>query len=1037
MNSFIVDYPNYPASDATFHTSVQDTNEPLPVGTYLTWCVDVGTELNPIQGVGTAYSGVLFPTCDPNLNSELPTNHPPACYVSPAVWQQVNYILNHKNGFYFWDIQVAIYSLVGGPAPLSPPYPPFTPANVQSLLNDASNNAASWIPQCGNVIGAVYVITNQAGTTLTSPVQLVILEVPILCPTANCATINAVQGTPITPVTLVGSGGCGGPYTFTATGLPTGLSMSASGTISGTSMTSGTFNYSFTITDNCGNTGTNNCSVTVFTPPSASCMAISAVQGTAITPVTLTGTGGCGGPYTFNASGLPIFLTMSTAGVISGTPTTNGTFNYTVTIMDNCGNAGTFNCSVTVACNGQIGDFVWQDLNGNGCQDTNEPGIAGVNVSLYSGACGTTGTMIASTKTDSTGHYLFSGLCPGTYQVAITAPSGYTATTPNAGCTNPSLPPYSNQTDSKCNCGGASPCITCVTLTAVNPINLNVDCGYVLTPIPLTLSCQGGAGQVGQSLSSQLVVSGGIPAYSFAIIAGSLPPGVNLNPTTGQISGTPTGAGTFSFTAQVTDSMGATATSTCTSGCTASPCTTTWGFTMPTNCLGVSQTYVAGGLTITAYGYNSSSPTNKPTALYGKNAGGAETGLGICGAADNEITTANFVQLDLGDLIAKGAKNAKIFINSVQAGEQYNIYGSSTLGTLGTKLVTNSTVAGTFFPIPSYPNNQFISVQASVANVLLGAISVDCPAGCTFTIAPAPCTASVCGYVLSDCNGYGFLLSGLGSGVPNVAVTLKNASNITVATNQTDSQGAYCFYNLTQGTYTVSIAQPTNHVQKAGTCTKHWLNSSGQQCWVDNDNYQHWKNANGVDCWIAKDGYQHWKNSNNQDCWTDKYGNARTQKCTYVSSDVPTNNAETFTLAACQALTCVNFSYQGIAPKPVVWVTGPKKGICGQTATYTCTVSNAGTACFSTCQVTACGKTFNCPSLSPGESYSFPISYQFQWSDWGSFNCQATVSCKYSVSSTSCTAQATCSTSVSGFSWSNWSNWSYGSYGSDGSDGSD
>jgi hypothetical protein len=278
-----------------------------------------------------------------------------------------------------------------------------------------------------------------------------------------------------------------------------------------------------------------------------------------------------------------------------------------------------------------------------------------------------------------------------------------------------------------------------------------------------------------------------------------------------------------------------------------------------------------------------------------------------------------------------------------------------------------------------------------------------------------------------DCNGDGFLTPGIDSGMSNVLVTLKNSKNVTVATNITDSQGDYCFYNLTPGTYTVSITQPTNNIQTAGTHTYHWLNSSYQQCWFDNDTYQHWKGANGVDCWIASDGYQHWKNSNNMDCWTDKYGNSHTQQCTYVSCDVPTNNAETFTLAACQALTCVNFAYQGILAKAVVCVTGPSKGVCGQTGTYTCSVTNTGTACFSACQVTACGKSYTCPSLSPGQGCSFTFGYQFQYGDYGNFNCKATASCTTSYSnnsnnsnyynyynvSSSCTAQGSCYTSVS------------------------
>ena len=67
----------------------------------------------------------------------------------------------------------------------------------------------------------------------------------------------------------------------------------------------------------------------------------------------------------------------------------------------------------------------------------------------------------------------------------------------------------------------------------------------------------------GSAYLSSLVASGGSPPYIYAIIAGSLPPGVTLNGSTGVISGTPTSSGIFNFTAQVTDSTGATATTSC------------------------------------------------------------------------------------------------------------------------------------------------------------------------------------------------------------------------------------------------------------------------------------------------------------------------------------------------------------------------------------------------------------------------------------------------------------------------------------------
>jgi hypothetical protein len=63
----------------------------------------------------------------------------------------------------------------------------------------------------------------------------------------------------------------------------------------------------------------------------------------------MTGSGGTGGPYTFTATGLPNGLSISSSGTISGTPTVNGTFNYTVTVKDNANHSGMVNCSVTVS----------------------------------------------------------------------------------------------------------------------------------------------------------------------------------------------------------------------------------------------------------------------------------------------------------------------------------------------------------------------------------------------------------------------------------------------------------------------------------------------------------------------------------------------------------------------------------------------------------------------------------------------------------------------------------------------------------------
>ncbi|MBD0324161.1 MAG: putative Ig domain-containing protein, partial [Aldersonia sp.] len=67
-----------------------------------------------------------------------------------------------------------------------------------------------------------------------------------------------------------------------------------------------------------------------------------------------------------------------------------------------------------------------------------------------------------------------------------------------------------------------------------------------------------GSGNVGVAYAERLTASGGSEPYAWSTIAGALPPGLFLNSGTGQITGSPTSAGTFRFTARVTDAVGAT-----------------------------------------------------------------------------------------------------------------------------------------------------------------------------------------------------------------------------------------------------------------------------------------------------------------------------------------------------------------------------------------------------------------------------------------------------------------------------------------------
>ena len=59
---------------------------------------------------------------------------------------------------------------------------------------------------------------------------------------------------------------------------------------------------------------------------------------------------------------------------------------------------------------------------------------------------------------------------------------------------------------------------------------------------------------IGHSYYASLQAINGVSPYSWSIISGSLPDGLSLNPSTGEITGTPTVMGNFNIQVQVTDS---------------------------------------------------------------------------------------------------------------------------------------------------------------------------------------------------------------------------------------------------------------------------------------------------------------------------------------------------------------------------------------------------------------------------------------------------------------------------------------------------
>src|SRR5207253_872670 len=143
-----------------------------------------------------------------------------------------------------------------------------------------------------------------------------------------------------------------GPYTFTLLSgtLPAGLTLSTTGTLSGTPTAVGTFTFTVQATSAGGSTGNQAYAVTV------------AAAAVTVSPATLPGgTDGAAysqtrpatgrvGPYTFTllSGALPAGLTLSTTGTLSGTPTAVGTFTFTVQATSAGGSTGSRAYSVAV-----------------------------------------------------------------------------------------------------------------------------------------------------------------------------------------------------------------------------------------------------------------------------------------------------------------------------------------------------------------------------------------------------------------------------------------------------------------------------------------------------------------------------------------------------------------------------------------------------------------------------------------------------------------------------------------------------------------
>jgi large repetitive protein len=159
-------------------------------------------------------------------------------------------------------------------------------------------------------------------------------------------------GVPYTATTVAATGGIT-PYTWSITGLPPGLTINPTpNVISGTptNATGSPFTVTVSVTDASGQTAHETYSLTIYPTLTITTTSLPSGEVGATYSQTLAATGGSGTgvSWTVASGSLPSPLGLSSAGVITGTPTTIGTFSFTVQVKDSLGGTSTMSLSIAV-----------------------------------------------------------------------------------------------------------------------------------------------------------------------------------------------------------------------------------------------------------------------------------------------------------------------------------------------------------------------------------------------------------------------------------------------------------------------------------------------------------------------------------------------------------------------------------------------------------------------------------------------------------------------------------------------------------------
>src|SRR5438128_7059119 len=299
--------------------------------------------------------------------------------------------------------------------------------------------------------------------------------------------------------------------------MPPGVTLSGAGLLSGTPTSAGSYPFTVTATDSLSASGSQAYTLSI-SPATVTISPVtlpSAVRSLTYS-ATITAAGGTA-PYSFSVTSgtLPAGLSLVSGGLLSGTPAVTGSYTFTVSAVDANAAAGSRTYTLTVDVGAlQITPATLGDAN------------AGTSYSAVLSGSGGTGPYAFTVSSGN--------LAPG----LVLATTGVLSGVPQHVGTYTFMV---KMTDSQ----GLS-------------TTRSYDQKVVVSALQISPAVVP-SGTYAKAYSAPLSASGGTAPYTFSLAGGSLPSGLTLS-ASGELKGTPTKAGLFSFSVTVTDPYGSSGT---------------------------------------------------------------------------------------------------------------------------------------------------------------------------------------------------------------------------------------------------------------------------------------------------------------------------------------------------------------------------------------------------------------------------------------------------------------------------------------------